>query len=149
MDIVHINATWFGALTVFRLSGKDIPFSVWLAMTVTHCDLWIPYGDIELVIICAGNGLFSDGIKPLPETMFISNQLILLAFTWKQFHSECGSYYSVWVSKSYFSNNLAVDIRLAICSRVCTVSGSRVGGLWIVDRFHKGNESWAIHTEVY
>ena len=48
-----------------------------------------PYAVMELRQHWSGNGLLPDGIKPLPEPMFIYHQTDSVSYTWRQFHRKC------------------------------------------------------------
>ena len=51
-----------------------------------------------LVNIGSGNGLLSDGTKPLPEPMLANHQEDLVAFTWRQFQRKYSRILSLkWV----------------------------------------------------
>ena len=58
--IIEINCSFL----YFHYPRHSCFFKVYFELI--HCGLMIPYGDTEL---CqhSGNGLFPDGIKPLPE----------------------------------------------------------------------------------
>ena len=42
-------------------------------VSLTHCGLVVPYGDMNRGKIDWGNGLLPDGIKPLPEPMLTNH----------------------------------------------------------------------------
>ena len=53
-------------------------------------EIWVNIG--------SGNGLLSDGTKPLPEPMLTYDQWCVVAFTWWQFHKKYLRYLSLkWV----------------------------------------------------
>ena len=47
---------------------------------ITHCGPVIPYGDLIWINIASGNGVLSDGTKPLPEAMLTNHQWGLTAW---------------------------------------------------------------------
>ena len=80
-------------LKSLNLSRKQLTKHV-----LPHCVLVTSYGDIRQGVgflgangdIYLGKIDSGNGTKPLPEQM-----LTCLVFTWKQFHNECPSHYSV------------------------------------------------------
>ena len=79
----------------FSFFFNTILVKYWLAparMTLTDCDLVMPYIDIGLsdsVNIGLGNDLAPEGTKPLPEPMLTYyNQLGPVTLIWRQFHKR-------------------------------------------------------------
>ena len=57
------------------------------------------------VNISSRNGLLPDVTKPLPEPLLFNHQWGTLAFTWWQFHRECGRYQGpIWIWKWIIQN---------------------------------------------
>ena len=66
----------------------------WTDVLLTHCSLLIPYGNID-ICLGWGNGLLSDGTKPLPKPMLTYHPWGSLAFSWGQVHRNGSKYHSL------------------------------------------------------
>ena len=64
----------------------------WHYSILTHCDLVMPYGNIDLGQHCLGNALVPDSAKPLPESMMTYDQWGFVALRLDQCHSKCSQY---------------------------------------------------------
>ena len=96
----------------------------------THCGLVTAYSSIGVVNIGSGNCLVTDVTKPWPEPMLTSRRWVSVAFTWKQFHIECQSYYFVqWAWDTFKVITAASPIAQQLLeSTACSV-------------YHYGNQS--------
>ena len=87
MLAVFIYLNW---LNVYRVKQKTVHGKRWYSVVVlTHCVLFTPYSDINLVNTDSGNSLMPDGTKPLPDPMMTKSWLII---SMVQRHSSEGNF---------------------------------------------------------
>ena len=93
------SAKWFPfclSLNVLKLAPLS---SCDLYRTSTHCGLVTPYDDVDLgQHQLEGDGLLTDGTKPLLEPKLTNHQLGLVELIWGQFHRKYSRYLSwMWI----------------------------------------------------
>ena len=80
-------------------------------LSLNHCSVVTPYGDIDLVRHCPGKGLLPDDNKTLPEAMLTNRQSGPMRFICGQFYRKAQDIYNWYEFENYYIESTTISPR--------------------------------------